>query len=54
MIDIIKNKIKAEITIIKIEVLDESKLHANHQGSSGGGHYRALIISNDLRLLTQL
>ena len=49
MIDIIKNKIKAEIKILKIEVLDESKLHANHQGSSGGGHYRALIISNDFK-----
>ena len=47
MIDIIKNKIKNEINVVKIEILDESQNHANHSGNSGGGHYRALIISND-------
>ena len=47
MIDVIKNKIKNKINIIKIELIDESNAHINHQGNSGGGHYRALIISND-------
>ena len=47
MIDIIKNKIKTEINIIKIEIIDESSAHANHHENSGGGHYKALIISND-------
>ena len=47
MINIIKNKIKNSINIIKIEIIDESENHENHPGNSGGGHYRALIISND-------
>ena len=47
MIDIIKNKIKSEINIIKIEIMDESNAHTDHKGNDGGGHYRALIISND-------
>ena len=47
MINIIKSKIKDYIDIIKIEIIDESADHENHPGSSGGGHYRALIISND-------
>ena len=47
MIDIIKNKIESEINIIKIEVIDQSSNHANHPGNSGGGHYQALIISDD-------
>ena len=33
--------------IIKIEIIDQSANHANHPGNSGGGHYKALIISND-------
>ena len=47
MIDIIKNNIKSKINIIKIEIIDQSANHANHPGNSGGGHYKALIISND-------
>jgi len=47
MIDIIKDKIKLEINIIKIEIIDQSSQHANHPGNSGGGHYKSLIISND-------
>ena len=47
MINIIKSKIKDYIDIIKIEIIDESANHENHPGNSGGGHYRALIISND-------
>ena len=47
MIDLIKNKIKEQINISQIEIIDESAVHANHPGNSGGGHYKALIISND-------
>ena len=47
MIDTIKNKIKSEIKVLKIEIIDESHAHANHSGNTGGGHYKALIISND-------
>ena len=47
MIELIKNKIKDQINISEIEIIDESAGHANHPGISGGGHYKALIISND-------
>ena len=47
MIDITKNNIKSQINIIKIEIIDQSENHANHPGNNGGGHYKALIISND-------
>ena len=47
MIDLIKNKIKEQINISQIEIIDESASHANHPGNSGGGHYKALIISDD-------
>ena len=49
MIDIIKNSIKSVITIVKIEIIDQSANHANHSGNTGGGHYKALIISNDFK-----
>ena len=49
MINVIKDKIKNTIDIIEIEIIDESVDHANHPGNSGGGHYRALIISNDFK-----
>ena len=47
MIELIKSKIKDQINISKIEIIDESAGHASHPGNSGGGHYKALIISND-------
>jgi len=47
MINLIKNKIKEQINISKIEIINESAGHENHPGNSGGGHYKALIISND-------
>tara|TARA_Y100000817_G_scaffold208600_1_gene163610 strand:- start:928 stop:1197 length:270 start_codon:yes stop_codon:yes gene_type:complete len=47
MIELIKNKIKDQINISEIEIIDQSADHANHPGNSGGGHYKALIISND-------
>ena len=47
MIDLIKDKIKEQINISQIEIIDESASHSNHPGNSGGGHYKALIISND-------
>ncbi len=49
MITIIKEKIKSQINVIEIEVIDQSSAHANHPGNSGGGHYKALIISNDFK-----
>ena len=36
MIEIIKNKIKSNINIIKIEIIDQSSNHLNHAGNNGG------------------
>ena len=47
MVELIKNKIKEEINISQIEIIDQSANHEDHPGNSGGGHYKALIISND-------
>ena len=29
----------------KLEIIDESHLHAGHAGNTGGGHYKVLIVS---------
>ena len=47
MVELIKNKIKEEINISQIEIIDQSANHEDHPGNSGGGLYKALIISND-------
>jgi BolA protein len=37
----------AALTPDRIELIDDSALHAGHEGAkSGGGHYRLLIVSN--------
>ena len=38
--------------IIKISIADFSNNHKNHQGNSGGGHYQAVIISDDFEGLS--
>ncbi len=32
-----------------LEVADDSALHAGHAGAGGGGHFRALIVSDRFR-----
>lgn len=42
----IESKLVRELEAQHVEVVDESHLHAGHAGAtSGGGHFRALIVS---------
>jgi BolA protein len=44
--DRIETKLTRELEARHVEVIDESHLHAGHAGAaSGGGHFRALIVS---------
>tara|TARA_Y100001970_G_scaffold249022_1_gene319147 strand:+ start:879 stop:1145 length:267 start_codon:yes stop_codon:yes gene_type:complete len=47
MIDEIKKRISLKIDINQIEIIDQSHQHAGHSQNKGGGHYKAIIISND-------
>ena len=54
MINKIEDLIKTEMNIIKLSIADFSSNHKNHSGNSGGGHYQAVIISNDFKDLSLL
>jgi BolA protein len=42
----IEQKLRERLAAEHVEVVDESHLHAGHAGArSGGGHFRALIVS---------
>ena len=42
----IERKLAEGLEAIHVEVIDESHLHAGHPGAaSGGGHFRALVVS---------
>jgi BolA protein len=42
----IENRLRAAFTPTKIEVRDDSGLHAGHEGAkSGGGHFTVTIVS---------
>jgi BolA protein len=44
--DAIEARLRESLAATHVEVVDESHLHAGHAGArSGGGHYRALIVS---------
>lgn len=46
LIDEIKNKITSNLNVNKIEIMDESHLHAGHNNrTQGGAHFKAVIIS---------
>ena len=47
MIDEIKKRISSKIDINQIEIIDQSHQHAGHSQNTGGGHYKAIIISDD-------
>ncbi|HEY5657938.1 MAG TPA: BolA family protein [Myxococcota bacterium] len=43
----IEEKLRDALDAARVEVVDESALHAGHAGAaSGGGHFRALIVSD--------
>ena len=47
MVNKIKTIISNKISINHIEIIDQSQQHAGHSQNSGGGHYTAVIISDD-------
>ena len=54
MISEIEDLIKSKMNIVKISIADFSNNHKNHPGNSGGGHYQAIIISDDFKDLSLL
>ena len=49
MVDKIKKIISSKININNIEIVDQSHQHAGHSQNAGGGHYKAIIISDDFQ-----
>ncbi len=42
----IERKLSERLAALHVEVVDESHLHVGHAGAaSGGGHFRALVVS---------
>ncbi|MDJ0847664.1 MAG: BolA family protein [Myxococcota bacterium] len=42
----IEERLREELRADPVEIIDESHLHAGHAGArDGGGHYRALVVS---------
>ena len=42
----IESKLRDALDALHVDVVDESHLHAGHEGAkSGGGHFRATIVS---------
>jgi len=54
MINKIESLIKSKMNIIKISIADFSNNHKSHSTYEGGGHYQAIIISNDFKDLSLL
>ncbi len=45
----IKNLISKNLSISKIEIIDDSHKHRNHKKDTSGGHFRLLIVSNNFK-----
>lgn len=51
----IKSRLLDSLSATHVEVIDESHLHAGHAGArSGGGHFRALIVSDRFAGLSRI
>ena len=48
----IEELIKSQLKVSTIEIIDFSAQHEGHKGNEGGGHFQAVIISNDFKGLT--
>jgi len=47
-VQMIRERLDQKLTLERLEVEDESHLHAGHPGArAGGGHYRVLVVSPD-------
>jgi BolA protein len=42
----IETALRQALAPYHLEVVDESALHAGHAGAGGGGHFRALVVSD--------
>ena len=45
----IYNLINDNLNLIKIDIIDESYMHAGHKKDTSGGHFRLLIVSDDFK-----
>jgi BolA protein len=43
--DVLTDKLTRALAPLRLELEDESERHRGHKGSSGGSHFRALIVS---------
>jgi BolA family transcriptional regulator, general stress-responsive regulator len=51
----IEARLREQLAVIHVEVVDESHLHAGHAGAkSGGGHFRAVIVSEQFAGLSRI
>ena len=51
----IEAELRERLAAVHVEVVDESHLHAGHAGArSGGGHFRATIVSGRFSGLSKL
>lgn len=48
------NKRLQTLAPVKLEITDESHLHAGHAGNTGGGHFNVLIVSEQFAGLLPL
>lgn len=55
MREAIETRLRSALMPAYLEVVDESHLHAGHPGAkSGGGHYRAIIVSEQFAGLSRI
>ncbi len=54
MKDRIEELIKSQLKVSAIEIVDFSAQHEGHKGNEGGGHFQAVIISDDFKELSLL
>ena len=54
MKNIISDLIKKNISIYHIDIDDLTSQHSHHKGYDGGGHYKAIIVSDDFKKLPLL
>ena len=54
MKDRIEELIKSQLKVSAIEIVDFSAQHEGHKGNEGGGHFQAVIISDDFKKLSLL
>lgn len=55
MRDVIEARLRESLIATHVEVVDESHLHAGHAGAkSGGGHFRAVIVSEKFAGLSRV